>query len=68
MTDNESDQCTDIAEVNVYVVDLRTNFDVAVAACKRYFDVAVAACKRYFGEHRPANNLLGVEALALPQQ
>jgi len=57
MTDNESDQCTDIAEVNVYVVDLRTTFDAAVAACKRYF-----------GEHRPANNLLGVEALALPQQ
>ena len=48
---------TDIAEVNGYVVDLRTNFDAALAACKRYF-----------GKHRPAMNVLGVEALAFPPQ
>ena len=46
-----------IAEVNFYVVDLRANFG-AVAD----------ACQRYFGEHRPANNVLGVTALAFPQQ
>ena len=43
--------------VNGYVVDLRTNFDATLAACKRYF-----------GEHRPAMNVLGVEALAFPPQ
>ncbi len=48
---------SDIAEVNVFVVELRTNFDATAAGCKAYF-----------GEHRPANNLIGVEALAFPDQ
>lgn len=46
-----------IAEVNLYVVDLRPNF-AGVAE----------ACQRYFGDLRPANNVLGVAALAFPQQ
>ncbi len=46
-----------IAEVNVFVVDLRTNFDATAAGSKTYF-----------GEHRPASNVFGVEALAFPDQ
>lgn len=48
---------SDIVEVNVFIVDLRT-----------HFDAAIAGCKRYFGEHRPANNTIGVDALAFPEQ
>jgi 2-iminobutanoate/2-iminopropanoate deaminase len=48
---------SDIVEINVFVVDLRTNFDAALAGVKRYFD-----------GHRPANNTIGVEALAFPEQ
>ena len=47
----------DIAEINVFLIDLRSNFAPAMAACKRYF-----------GEHRPASNVFGVAALALPEQ
>ncbi len=47
----------DIAEVNIFLVELRTNFDATAASSKRYF-----------GEHRPASNLIGVEALAFPDQ
>lgn len=47
----------DIAEINVFLMDLRSNFGPAMAACKRYF-----------GDHRPASNVFGVAALALPQQ
>ena len=50
-------QRSDIAEINVFLVDLRTNFAPAMAACKRYF-----------GDHRPASNVFGVVDLALPQQ
>jgi enamine deaminase RidA (YjgF/YER057c/UK114 family) len=50
-------QRTDIVEVNVFVVDLRTNFNAALAGSSRYF-----------GAHRPANNTIGVSALAFPQQ
>lgn len=48
---------SDIVEVNVFIVDLRANFDAAVAGTKRYFD-----------RHRPASNVIGVEALAFPEQ
>jgi 2-iminobutanoate/2-iminopropanoate deaminase len=48
---------SDIVEVNVFIVDLRT-----------HFDAAIAGCKRYFGEHRPATNTIGVDALAFPEQ
>jgi 2-iminobutanoate/2-iminopropanoate deaminase len=48
---------SDIAEVNVFVVDIRANFDAALAGVKRYF-----------GEHRPANNTIGVDGLAFPEQ
>jgi 2-iminobutanoate/2-iminopropanoate deaminase len=48
---------TDIVEVTVFLVDLRSNFGPAMVALKRYF-----------GAHRPANNTLGVVELALPQQ
>lgn len=48
---------SDIAEVNVFLVNLRT-----------HFDATAAGCKEYFGEHRPANNLIGVDALAFPDQ
>ncbi len=48
---------SDIAEVNVFIVDLRENFEATGAALVKYF-----------GEHRPANNALGVAALAFPQQ
>lgn len=48
---------TDIVEVNVFVVDLRTHFDAALAGVRRYFD-----------GHRPANNTIGVSALAFPEQ
>ena len=50
-------QRSDIVEVNVFVVNLRENFDAATAASKRYFE-----------PHRPASNILGVEALAFPDQ
>lgn len=50
-------QRPDIVEVNVFVVDLRANFDAAVASSKRYF-----------GPHRPASNVIGVDALAFPDQ
>ena len=50
-------QRSDIAEINVFLMDLRSNFGPAMAACKRYF-----------GDHRPASNVFGVAALALPQQ
>lgn len=48
---------SDIAEVNIFIVDLRANFEAAVAGARRYFD-----------GHRPANNTIGVDALAFPQQ
>jgi enamine deaminase RidA (YjgF/YER057c/UK114 family) len=48
---------TDIVEVNVFIVDLRA-----------HFDAALAGLKRYFGDHRPANNTIGVDALAFPEQ
>ncbi len=48
---------TDIAEINIFLMDLRSNFAPAMAACKRYF-----------GDHRPASNVFGVAALALPEQ
>ncbi len=48
---------TDIAEMNIFLIDLRTNFAPTMAACKRYF-----------GDHRPASNVFGVVALALPEQ
>jgi enamine deaminase RidA (YjgF/YER057c/UK114 family) len=48
---------TDIVEVNVFVVDLRTHFDAALAGVDGYFD-----------GHRPANNTIGVSALAFPEQ
>jgi 2-iminobutanoate/2-iminopropanoate deaminase len=47
----------DIAQVDVFIVDLRT-----------HFEAAGAAYRRYFGTHRPANNTIGVTDLALPQQ
>jgi enamine deaminase RidA (YjgF/YER057c/UK114 family) len=50
-------QRSDIAEINVFLMDLRSNFGPAMSACKRYF-----------GDHRPASNVFGVAALALPQQ
>jgi enamine deaminase RidA (YjgF/YER057c/UK114 family) len=50
-------QRSDIAEINVFLMDLRSNFAPAMAACKRYF-----------GDHRPASNVFGTAALALPQQ
>ena len=46
-----------IAEVNIFLMDLRTNFAPAMAECKRYF-----------GDHHPASNAFGVTALALPEQ
>ncbi|OAN41875.1 Rid family hydrolase [Mycolicibacterium iranicum] len=48
---------SDVVEVNVYIVDLRANFDAAVAGLKWYFD-----------DHRPTNTTVGVTALAFPQQ
>lgn len=48
---------SDIVEVNVFIVDIRA-----------HFDAALAGVKRYFGEHRPANNTIGVDGLAFPQQ
>ncbi len=48
---------TDIAEINIFLMDLRNNFAPTAAACKRYF-----------GDHRPASNVFGVVALALPEQ
>ena len=47
----------DIAEVTVFIVGRRANFEATGAALTRYF-----------GDHRPANNTLGVAALAFPQQ
>jgi 2-iminobutanoate/2-iminopropanoate deaminase len=48
---------SDIVEVNVFIVDIRA-----------HFDAALAGVKRYFGEHRPANNTIGVDGLAFPEQ
>ncbi len=48
---------TDIADVTVYVIDLRANFDATAAAGARYF-----------GEHRPAMTIVGTDALAFPTQ
>ncbi len=48
---------TDIVEVNVFIVDLRENFEATGAGLSQYF-----------GDHRPANNALGVAALAFPEQ
>jgi 2-iminobutanoate/2-iminopropanoate deaminase len=48
---------SDIVEVNVFIVDIRA-----------YFDAALVGVKRYFGEHRPANNTIGVDGLAFPEQ
>ena len=50
-------QRSDIAEMNIFLMDVRANFAPAMAACKRWL-----------GEHRPASNLWGVSALALPEQ
>lgn len=50
-------QRSDIVEVNVFLVDLRSNFDAAVAGMKRYFEA-----------HRPASSVVGVESLAFPEQ
>lgn len=50
-------QRSDIVEVNVFVVDLRANFDAVVAGSKRYFE-----------PHRPTSNVIGVDALAFPEQ
>ena len=47
----------DVAEINIFVVDLRGNF-AAVGE----------ACRTYFGAYRPAANAFGVVELALPQQ
>ena len=47
----------DIAELDVFIVDLRT-----------HFEAAGAAYRRYFGAHRPAANTIGVADLALPPQ
>ena len=47
----------DIVEVNVFIVDLRAHFDAALAGVKGYFN-----------GHRPANNTIGVSALAFPEQ
>ena len=48
---------SDIVEVNVFIVDIRA-----------HFDAALAGVKRYFGDHRPANNTIGVAGLAFPDQ
>lgn len=48
---------TDVVEVNLFVVNLRTNFEPAAKAFGRYF-----------GSHRPASNAFGVVELVLPQQ
>ncbi len=48
---------TDVVEINVFALQLRDNFDAAVAGTKDYF-----------GQHRPASNVLGVDALAFPEQ
>ncbi len=48
---------SDIAEINIFLMDLRTDFTPTMAACRRYF-----------GDHRPASNVFGVVALALPEQ
>ncbi len=50
-------QRSDIAEMNIFLMDVRANFAPAMAACKRWL-----------GEHRPASNLWGVTELALPEQ
>lgn len=47
----------DVIEINVFVVDLRANFDAAIAGSKDFF-----------GNHRPASNVIGVDALAFPPQ
>jgi 2-iminobutanoate/2-iminopropanoate deaminase len=48
---------SDVVEVNVFIVDIRA-----------HFDAALEGVKRYFGEHRPANNTIGVDGLAFPEQ
>jgi 2-iminobutanoate/2-iminopropanoate deaminase len=48
---------SDIVEVNVFVVDIRQNFEAGLAGVKSYF-----------GDHRPANNTIGVAGLAFPEQ
>ncbi len=48
---------SDIVEMTVYVVELRTNFDAALAAGRKYL-----------GSHRPAVTVIGVEGLAFPSQ
>lgn len=48
---------SDIVEMTVYVVELRRNFDAALAAGRNYL-----------GSHRPAVTVIGVEALAFPSQ
>ncbi len=50
-------QRSDIVDVTVYVVDLRTNFEATTAAGRGYF-----------AEHRPAVTVVGIEALAFPTQ
>ncbi len=50
-------QRTDIVELNVFVVDMRANFEAATAGVKRYLN-----------GHRPANNTIGVSGLAFPEQ
>jgi len=50
-------QRSDIVEINVFLIDLRANFDAAVAGTRRYFE-----------PHRPASNVFGVESLAFPEQ
>ena len=48
---------TDIVELNIFVVDLRSNFEPAMNAFRRYF-----------GAHRPASYAFVVVELVLPQQ
>ena len=48
---------TDVVQVDIFLVDMRANFQPAMGAFRRYF-----------GTHRPASNAFGVVALALPQQ
>jgi 2-iminobutanoate/2-iminopropanoate deaminase len=46
-----------VVQIDVFLMDLRANFEPAMAECARYF-----------GSHRPASNVFGVVDLALPQQ
>ena len=46
-----------VVQIDVFLMNLRDNFEPAMTECARYF-----------GSHRPASNVFGVVDLALPQQ